>query len=178
MNLVIFIEIITLLSLCTYSDIKAMKIPNKCTFVFLILGVITNTAFLGPPGIIRSFKGILLVFILVIVPYIIGGIGGGDVKMLAAIGSIGGHLFAVRTIVFTAIIGAIISFCILVYEKRLKTGLANVWKYICSTVLIQRVIVIEESKDKIVYFPYGIAISAGTILTFAANMLTGKSIIM
>jgi prepilin peptidase CpaA len=74
-------------ALCAVVDYRSQRIPNWLTVPAAVLGLAYNA--LAPHGIGLgwSLAGFAIGFALLILPWILGGGGMGDVKMLAALGA-------------------------------------------------------------------------------------------
>jgi prepilin peptidase CpaA len=72
---------------CAVIDFRTQKIPNWLTVPAAILGLVYSLA--APLGIgpLWSLAGFFLGFSLLLLPWLLGGGGMGDVKMLAALGA-------------------------------------------------------------------------------------------
>jgi prepilin peptidase CpaA len=72
---------------CAVIDYRTKKIPNWLTMPGAILGLAYSLA--APQGIgpLWSLAGLLVGFSLLLLPWLLGGGGMGDVKMLAALGA-------------------------------------------------------------------------------------------
>src|SRR5947209_8144160 len=75
------------ITLCAAVDYRAQRIPNWLTVPAAFLGLAYNG--LAPHGIGLgwSLAGFAIGFALLLLPWILGGGGMGDVKMLAALGA-------------------------------------------------------------------------------------------
>ncbi len=76
------------------SDIRTRRVPNRLTFTAAAAGCAVNSCMAGCRGWLLSLAGMGLGVAVLIVPFALGWIGGGDLKSLAALGSIGGPRFA------------------------------------------------------------------------------------
>ena len=72
---------------CAVIDYRTMKIPNWLTVPAAILGLVFHVVLPGGSGPLWSLAGFAIGFGLLIVPWLLGGGGMGDVKMLAALGA-------------------------------------------------------------------------------------------
>ncbi len=75
---------------CAASDLRARRIPNAVTGPGILVGLLLNTALLGASGLLHSVTGFAAAAIVLFLPFALGGIGGGDVKMMAAVGALAG----------------------------------------------------------------------------------------
>ena len=68
-------------------DWRSRRIPNYLTFGGALAGVAFQTAVFGWPGLAQALLGLFLGLGLLLLPYVLGGMGAGDVKALAALGA-------------------------------------------------------------------------------------------
>jgi prepilin peptidase CpaA len=68
-------------------DLRSFRIPNFLTLPLLLTGLLYHGWLAGGGGVAASALGALIGGSILIVPYLMGGIGGGDVKLLAAMGA-------------------------------------------------------------------------------------------
>ncbi|BBH24776.1 hypothetical protein Back11_61210 [Paenibacillus baekrokdamisoli] len=76
-----------LLLLAFINDVRRMKIPNSLTVTFVIMGIGYHSVNAGLAGSSYSLLGAAAGFIPLLVLYALKGIGAGDVKLFAALGS-------------------------------------------------------------------------------------------
>lgn len=155
-----------MLLICLISDLKERKIYNIVLLPALLFGLINNLVTAGWPGLLQSLLGFALGLSILIIPFAMGGMGAGDVKLLAVIGAIKGPLFVFYSALGMGLAGGIIAFVILIYQGTLLTLIVNfgrsVWLMLISGF---KVIAFNYDNEKIM-FPYGLAIVAGTIGAF------------
>ena len=68
-------------------DLKTRRIPNYLTFGGALGGLGFHLGYHGVPGFLDGLAGLGLGFCLLLVPYLLGGMGAGDVKACAALGA-------------------------------------------------------------------------------------------
>src|SRR5687767_2077545 len=79
-------------TLALATDLRARRIPNWLTGGSALVGLLAGFWLHGPPGGLSALTGGLLGFALLLPFYALGGVGAGDVKLLAALGTlIGPH---------------------------------------------------------------------------------------
>jgi prepilin peptidase CpaA len=160
------IILVTLLAVSLYTDIKERKILNIVTVPAAGAGLLYNAAAGGlAAGLKVSLGGLLLGMGLLIIPFLMGGIGSGDVKLLGAIGALKGPVFVLYAGLASAIAGGLLAVLLLVYRGTLVQVLKNTaWGFATlKGSFLSGGNLIGGS------FPYGIAIAAGTVFT----LLTG-----
>ena len=99
------------------TDIRKRRILNIVTLPAILIGLIYYTVTSGFEGFLFSGKGLLVGFLILLIPYLLGGMGAGDVKLMAAIGALTGTSFVIESFLYTAIIGGLIAI-ILNFEKK------------------------------------------------------------
>jgi Flp pilus assembly protein protease CpaA len=69
------------------TDVRKFKVHNLLTLPLLLSGLIYHGSIGGLSGVGTSLLGALFGFGILFLFYLMGGVGGGDVKLLAAIGA-------------------------------------------------------------------------------------------
>ena len=116
--------IIVLISL--YTDLKERKIYNKVLVPGVVLGLAINGWEGGINGIMFSVKGLLVGLGIFFLPFLLGGIGVGDVKLLGTIGAIKGPVFIIWTGLATGVAGGLIAVIILIRQGQLLSSLKRI----------------------------------------------------
>src|SRR5215510_10836941 len=75
------------MALCALIDYRTKRIPNWLTMPAAILGLVYSGLAPGGMGILWSLAGLAVGLSLLLLPWLLGGGGMGDVKMLAALGA-------------------------------------------------------------------------------------------
>jgi len=148
-----------------------LKVPNWITFPFVISGWVFSATTMGWEGVGLSLLGTAIGLGLLLPAYAIGGMGAGDVKLLAGVGAWmhGPHTF--WAFAFTAVIGAVLAVAMVVYRRAFS-------KHASQFVMIfQEIMTIKdpnklaaiaaERKSSMMLLPYGIPIAIGCITYFA-----------
>ena len=69
------------------TDLWKFKVHNLLTIPLLLSGVVFHAVSDGWSGAGGSLLGLLFGFVVLLVPYLIGGLGAGDVKLMAGVGA-------------------------------------------------------------------------------------------
>jgi prepilin peptidase CpaA len=92
------------------SDLRTRKLPNWLTVPAFALALVAHTAANGLPGLGFSLLGFVAGFGILLVLWLIGGSGGGDVKLMGALGAWLGARLTLRVFFVSAgLIGAYVS---------------------------------------------------------------------
>jgi prepilin peptidase CpaA len=111
-----FILLLTLISAVT--DWRRGKVYNVLTYPAALLGVAAS-ALLPPPALFMSVSGLVACLFFCGALWYFGGIGAGDVKLLAAIGAVRGLPFAVHMCFYTVCAAAVAGVFLLAWQGRL-----------------------------------------------------------
>jgi len=97
-----------LLTLAAVCDIRTHRIPNLLVLLGLVLGLVGHGWRGGGPGLLLSLEGVAVAG-LALLPYALGGLGAGDVKLLGAVGALMGPVFLLWTLLGTVLVGGLLA---------------------------------------------------------------------
>ena len=119
------IAILVVCGLAVLTDIRQRRILNVVTFPAIAIGLTLNTGANGFTGLAFAISGLLLGVLLFLVPVAFMGRGAGDLKLLAALGALGGPAFAVWTALLSGVAGGIFALAVLLAKRRFGVVLAG-----------------------------------------------------
>jgi prepilin peptidase CpaA len=161
------ILLILLTLTCLITDIKYRKIYNSVLLPALIIGIVLNIYGIGINGLYFAIKGFSLGLAILLIPFIMGGIGAGDVKLLAVIGAIKGPEFVFYAALYMAVAGGLLATIHLTYKGRLLSSVKKILQGFWIMILTKfKVISFDLDFEEDNMFPYGIAITIGSITAF------------
>jgi prepilin peptidase CpaA len=169
--LIIFLE--TILMAAVIFDLRYQKIPNLLTFPAAGSALTYHSIVNGFNGLVFSASGLALGLGLFLIPYLLGGMGAGDAKLMGVVGGVIGAKAVIMAFLFTAMIGGIYALTLIFvfrqhfkgfFKEQLDTWLAFVLmrKYIAGSVEI------NGNKPRLYY---SLAIALGTSLYFILEFL-------
>lgn len=106
-------------------DLKWQRIPNWLTLPAMIMGLFFNTAPAGLQGLLAGASGLCLGLAVFFIPYLLGGMGGGDVKLMGAAGAFLGPKGVVLAFFYTALIGGIYAIILIIKGGHLREDLGR-----------------------------------------------------
>jgi len=154
----------TILIVAAVQDLRFQKIPNLLTYPTMAVGLACHGILNGLDGLLFSAGGLALGIGIFILPYLMGGMGAGDAKLMGAVGAVLGLKGVFIAILFTAIVGGVYALIILFINRRkgFFTGLATTLKtFVFTGQFIRMTEAEDEKKPKLCY---GVAIASGTLL--------------
>jgi prepilin peptidase CpaA len=151
-----------------------LKVPNWITFPMIISGWVYSTWFFGWEGLGWSLAGTAIGLALLMPLYSIGGMGAGDVKLLAGVGAWVWTTVTLYSFCLSAFIGGLIALLMVFYRRAWSKHRDQFFRIFNEVVTVrdpnQLSTLAAERKSSMLLLPYGIPIALGTILYFA---LTG-----
>jgi prepilin peptidase CpaA len=151
-------------------DGRSLKVPNWLTYHFLILGLICAFLRGGSALLLMSLAGAGVGLLSLLPLYSIGGMGAGDVKLMAGLGAWIGPWLTLWAFVSTAMVGAVMAVMMIVYSGRLYFHLGMLHTIGHEVLSLRNPVVLAERaaqrKPKALLLPYGIPIAVGSIAYF------------
>jgi len=146
-------------------DVRDARIPNWLTYRGLIAAFAVRVVLLGWPGLRSGFVGMLVAGGVFYLLFLLGGMGGGDVKLMAVVAAWGGGSQAVPILITAAIAGGILAVAYMTAGKRVRQTLLNTLELIRHHMLSglrphARLNVRQPSTTRV---PYGVAIAMATL---------------
>ncbi|UCZ53146.1 prepilin peptidase [Bacillus shivajii] len=160
--------LVVVLIICIITDIKSRKIYNKVLYPALVAAFLLNALFFGWEGLLSSLLGFLVGLLILLIPYLMGGMGAGDVKLLAVIGAVKGAAFVFTTAIYMAVFGGLIALGVLLFRKGLLGRLKSAFYSLCGMKYGMKFSFIDQEAMKKTY-PYGVAIVAGAFVAFLSD---------
>ncbi|MCU1295221.1 MAG: type prepilin leader peptidase family protein [Bryobacterales bacterium] len=159
---------VVVLSVATVTDLRSRRIPNWLVLPFLVAGIVVSAVNQGWHGVGQSVMGLGLGAILFGVLCWMGGMGMGDVKLLAAIGAWIGPGQLMIALVLTGIVGGLMALCWAIgggFVGELLSGTGELLFSIRKRGLRPHPeLVLENPLAR--KMPYAPAIAIGTIISF------------
>lgn len=165
------ILLVSLVLIASVYDIRFRRIPNWLVLSGLALGVGLNTILGGWLGARSSLLGFAIAFLVYFPLYLLRGMGAGDVKLMAAVGSIVGAANWFGIFIITALLGGVVAVILLLARGKLRNALWNVGFFLQRIVSFKAPYAREEldlSSPKSIKMPHGVVIAGGSVLFLAA----------
>lgn len=162
------LSVILLYSL--YTDLRFGKIYNFITLPAILAGFVLNS-FSNPgghlAGLYDSLAAVLIAYAFFIVPFFLGALGGGDVKLMMAIGALKGCVFLFYSILSIGLVSFVLSlfvFIMQVFKDHKFSGTLNILiSFYHKNVLVGG----DEFKPILKKnLKFGISIFLGTIIAY------------
>ncbi len=129
-NLAIGLILTTILIIITMIDIDTMDIYDR--FHIMILGLAITYLFITPVPMIEHVIGFFIISIpLYVIAYLTGGIGGGDIKLMAVSGLLLGYKATLVAFFIAVVLGGIVAMGLLVTKQKERGSQMAFGPFLC-----------------------------------------------
>lgn len=160
-------------------DFRQFRVPNSLTFPLCICGLVFHAAANGLSGLQYSAGGVMVGVLILLVFYVLGVMGAGDVKLLAAIGAWIGGPSTVYVFCVAGMVTGIHSLVVLAWQRRLREVPAMFQVALIQVMTLGRHIVASDSaslnaivqrSDRHRYvMPFAVMIAIGVVVVAVKN---------
>jgi prepilin peptidase CpaA len=154
-----------------------LKVPNWITFPLAISGWLYSTLFAADlglawyQGLAYSLLGTAVGLALLLPAYSIGGMGAGDVKLLAGVGAWIHVTHTLYAFVISVLVGAALAILMVVARRAWRKHVDQFWMIVFEILTVRDPNQLSEMaaqrKSSMLLLPYGIPLAIGTIAYFA-----------
>ena len=160
---ILIIVLTTLLITAIYTDLRWSLIPNWLTFSAIAIGIFLQAWIGGLHGVLASLAGLCVGMGLFILPYACRAIGAGDVKLMAAIGSIIGTTGVLSVALLSVLAGGLYALGAMSYQWGLSVTSRKLALAAYGAFVTGGSIGVGDLRLPF-KLRYGLAIAAGTLL--------------
>lgn len=166
MDIWLIIFLACIMVVCAVFDLKSQRIPNLITYPSMLISLSYHGISNGWEGLAFSGAGLILGVAIFIIPYLMGGMGAGDAKLMGVAGAVLGAKGVFIAALFTALVGGLYAVILLILKPSFSKGfihghLSTLSAYLRTRHFIPIAITNEEKKPKLCY---GVAIALGTLI--------------
>jgi prepilin peptidase CpaA len=147
-----------------FCDVRRARIPNWMTYGSAAAGLVVR-ALAGWAGLKGGLVGLLAGGGIFYVLFLLGGMGGGDVKLMAAVGAWAGGAQTVVVLVASALAGGVLALGYILFFGRVRATVLNIVEiarhHFTSGLEPHPVLNVRDSGA--LRIPYGLAVAVGTL---------------
>ncbi len=159
--------------LASWIDYAHRRVPNWLNLALIVAGFCAQGFYFGTSGLATGGLGLLTGFGLLIIPWLMHGMGAGDVKLMAAIGVWIGPALTFYSFAAGAVIGAVAGIIMILSSGRLRMACQNMSVIIAKCSSTQTLFSEFGSAKSFgvtsQLLPYGVPLTAGTLILLAAR---------
>jgi prepilin peptidase CpaA len=145
-------------------DLNRQKIPNLITYPSMVIAISYHGLTRGVDGLLFGLAGLAVGIGIFLMPYLMGGMGAGDAKLMGAVGAVIGAKGVFYATLCTALVGGIYALVLILMHRAhfagfFKKQLTTFWMLILTRKYIPEPIQHAQNRLKLCY---GLAIAIGT----------------
>ena len=161
----------------SWIDCKQRRVPNWLNAAIAAAGFLAQGYFFGLSGVAAGLTGLAVGLALLIVPWLMHGMGAGDVKLMMAIGVWLGPYLTFLSFCVGAVAGGVIAVIMILLAGRWWHAYANLIT-ITQKVSSRSTIFSEFGSAKSFgsgsqLLPYGVPLTIGTLIVFFSQAWIG-----
>jgi prepilin peptidase CpaA len=164
--------VVFLTAVAAFQDLRTGLIPNRVVLAGAIvgLGVSWTSAAVsgGGSGLLSavglSLLGLVLVGAVPMLLYRAGGIGGGDVKLLATVGAVLGPYMGLEAELYSFSLTLLYAPARLIWEGKLLTSMRTIGLLVATPLIPRRLRKPQVQPSELTSFRFGPAIFLGTLI--------------
>ncbi|MEW5773584.1 MAG: prepilin peptidase [Thermodesulfobacteriota bacterium] len=163
------ITLASVLAAAVVADLRARRIPNLLTLPACLGFLLLRLVLFGPEGFVAGLAGLGLGLGLMLPAYGLGVMGGGDAKLMAAVGAALGPAGVLWSFLFTSVFGGAYALAVLLFRPAGRAALRRALAGLAGTALALRAggglhYAAPAPERTLPRLCYGLAIAAGTSL--------------
>lgn len=164
MTLLATVALVALLVLACWFDVRERRIPNALTLAGATAALLVRSGW-GWGSVLEGAAGAGLSVVVGLAPFALGFLGGGDVKLLGAVGAFMGTDRLVGALLLVAVVGGVLAVFEAMRRRALAHALTNTFGVAKQLVLFGRAGVAPTLESPgVMSVPYGVAIAVGSLL--------------
>jgi len=155
---------LTLATVGAVKDFRGQRIPNWLTYSGLFVALVVRTGLNGWPGLKGGLASMLLAGGIFLLLFLIGAMGGGDVKLMAAVGAWVGLAQVGTLLIMSALAGGLLAVGYVLVNKKMLESLRNMLELLRHHVAegLAPHPILNVRQEGTLRLPYGLAIAIGT----------------
>ena len=155
------------LLIAVVTDLRRGKIYNWLTYPAVAIGLAGHT-FMGgwsgaggDIGLMGALAGLVVGFLPLMLAAMAGGINGGDVKLMGAVGALTGWRFVAAALLYSAMAAALLAVVVILYRRVFWRTLKRVGLFLWQVLSMHRPT--DPASPDSPMVPFGLAICLGSV---------------
>jgi prepilin peptidase CpaA len=154
-------------------DVVSRRIPNAVTLPAILFGLMVHGILGGWKGMLSAAGGGLVCGMVFSLFFVAGGMGGGDVKLITAVGCHAGFPLIGPLLLGTSLAGGLMAVAVALYRRKWKQTIRNLGSLAVhhAAAGLRRHPELHLGNEQSLRLPYAVAIAAGGAVTFGRVMM-------
>ncbi len=165
------VALLVFLAMATIEDLARNRISNVLTFGAAALALSLQLVMHGFDGLLAGAGGLVIGFVVFLPFYLFGGMGAGDVKMMAAAGAFLTPFTSLLAAGMSLVAGSVLGIAILVVRGGAMPALRRYYLTVACLVRTGHLIHEDPAASEVTTerFPYAVAIAVGMLAVLVAR---------
>ncbi len=146
------------------TDVQSSRVPNILTVPLALIGMGFHSISESGAGLMFSLEGLCLGLALLLGFYMYGGMGAGDVKLLAAVGSIVGPQNVFVGFLISSLLGGLYAVTVMVWHLGLGQTAERTKVILVSMVFMKVNVAASLGQTRLPKLRYALVIGLGTLI--------------
>lgn len=147
------------------SDLRSARIPNWLTYSGVVLALLLRTALHGWSGLVTGIGGLMAAGVPFFLLFVIGAMGGGDMKLTACVGAWAGSTHVLTVMLAALLAGGVLAVLYMLFGQGIRQTVNNTVEllrfHLISGLAPHPVLNIRDGRR--VHVPFGVAVAMGTL---------------
>ena len=172
--------LVAVLGSAAIDDICTGKIHNWITYPAVLIGLVGNywggvDIYGHRLGVVGALIGMLVGFIPMFLVWRAGGVGGGDAKLMGAVGALTGWKLAVATLLFGLAVAGLMAIVLTLRRRILRRTLGRVWWFVVQIVMRSKPD--DPSSEDSPSIAMGLAFAIGGLIVLSDVLFGGSMVV-
>ncbi len=160
------------------TDVRTGKIHNWTTYPAIAIGLIGHTLIGGltgndaSMGLTGSLFGLAAGFLPMLAAWLAGGIGGGDAKLMGAVGALAGWRFVLHAMFMGFAVAVALAVIVMLKHRILRRTFARVFRFVY--LLLTPTKPVDPATADSPKIPFGLALCIGGFLAMVQLLVQGS----
>lgn len=162
----------------SYTDVRYGKIYNWITYPGVLIGLAGHAIVGGLAGqdqvrigLAGSAAGLAVGYLPLMLAFLAGGIGGGDAKLMGAVGALTGWQFTLAAMMYGFAVAAVMAIVVMLAKKVARQTLRRMWWSLVLVIKARQVT--DPATPESPKIPFGLALCIGSGISLIEVLVRG-----
>ncbi len=162
----------------SYTDLRYEKIYNWITFPGVLVGLAGHAVVGGLAGenqvqlgLAGSAAGLAVGFLPLMLAWLAGGIGGGDAKLMGAVGALTGWQFTLAAMMYGFAVAAVMAVAVMIARRVTLATLGRMWRSLVLVISARQAT--DPATPQSPKIPFGLALCIGSGIALIEVLVRG-----
>ncbi|MGC9453610.1 MAG: A24 family peptidase [Phycisphaerae bacterium] len=174
-----FVVLGVVVTVSAVTDVRSGRVPNYVTYTGIAVGLIAHTLLGGlrgaeaGMGLYGSLAGFAAGFLPMLAVWLAGGIGGGDAKLMGAVGALTGWRFALSALFYGLLVALLLAAIVMLRKRIVRRTLRRLFRFLVLMMTPSRPA--DPAAGQSEKVPFALALCIGSAAALVEALLRGPS---